>query len=457
MKMNFLKRLKLLQSTVLICVICMLLALIELSAIVPGINQEADASKQEVKQASYVKEYIRGSILDRNGLLIASSKEVGGERTYTNAYAYSNLVGYYSSKYGTYGVENTLNDILTYSKSHENNKRGADVTLTIDSSLQEKAYDEIKNIDASVTVLNAKTGEILALASSGAFDANKLDDEWEEINQTEGIFLPNAYKNPVAPGSVFKLLVSKEIIEAGIQDEKVDDKGYLVVDGQKISNYDGEENGEISYEEGFVYSSNVYFMDRALKLGGSRLAQTADSFLLGQDIALDFTSLKSNFDLDDYANNLIASTAFGQGNTQITPLHMAMITGAIANRGTMLKAYLFKEAVNGKGGTIFSGETEELKEVMSSDTAAEITSAMVAAANHYQLSTVGDGYQIAAKTGTAQRGDGTNNAWFVSFAPADDPQYVIVVNRLKTKEIGRTLSPIAIDLYEQLFSMGISQ
>mgnify|MGYP001006159719 CR=1 FL=1 len=118
----------------------------------------------------------------------------------------------------------------------------------------------------------------------------------------------------------------------------------------------------------------------------------------------------------------------------------------------MLKPYLFKSVVNGKGQTTAEGKSEKLVETMDTDTAQEIKEAMKAAAQSYGMSTVGEKeYSIAAKTGTAERGDGTNNAWLVTFAPADNPQYVIVANRLKTTEIGKTLAPVVEDLYNTLF------
>ncbi len=389
---------------------------------------------------------------------MAYSKEPGGTRYYEDNFAYSGLIGYYSSIYGTSGIENTLDIILTHSKSEEDNKRGADVTLTLDLSLQKKAYELIKDFDGSAVVLNAKTGEILALASSNTFDLSKIDDAsyWEEINNSQGTLLPNAYKNAVTPGSVFKIVTSKEIIEAGIAEEEInDDKGYLIVNGQKISNYKGQPSGTISYQEALVHSSNVYFMDRALKLGVSTMKKTAASFLLGESIALDFDTIKSTFNLGDESDNMLASTAYGQGNTEVTPLQMAMITQSIANDGVMLKPYLFASAVDGKGNAakyFTAGATEELTKTMEPNTAQTIREAMTAAAEHYELSTVGDGYQIAAKTGTAETGrDNKNHAWIVTFAPADDPQYVIVVNKLNTSDIGRTLAPVAEELYDQLF------
>ena len=118
----------------------------------------------------------------------------------------------------------------------------------------------------------------------------------------------------------------------------------------------------------------------------------------------------------------------------------------------MLKPYLFKSVVNGKGKTTQEGKTEKLVKTMDVDTAEEIKEVMKEAGESYGLSEVGEqGYSIAAKTGTAERGDGTNNAWLVTFAPVDDPQYIIVANRLKTTEIGKTLAPVVEDLYDTLF------
>lgn len=301
-------------------------------------------------------------------------------------------------------------------------------------------------------MMNAKTGELLALASSPTFNVTEIEEKWKEINEKEGVFFSNAYQNPVAPGSVFKLITSKEIIEAGIEKEEVEDTGSLKVNGQTIRNYGGKAYGSIAYREGFVKSSNVYFMNRALKLGGLRLYKTGRSFLLGEDISLDFATLHSNFDLKDYEDNIVATTAFGQGETLVTPLQMAMITQSIANDGEMLKPYLFKSVVNGKGKTTQEGKTEKLVKTMDVDTAEEIKEVMKEAGESYGLSEVGEqGYSIAAKTGTAERGDGTNNAWLVTFAPVDDPQYIIVANRLKTTEIGKTLAPVVEDLYDTLF------
>lgn len=450
-KKSLLKRTKVLQSASLICVMLMVLSLIRISAILPGVSKEADKQKKEATAAAHEREYTRGAIEDRDGERLAWSEEPLGKRQYLHPKAFSNVLGYWSRIYGTYGLEKTLNADLTYSKSEKDDKRGADVRTTLDSSLQKTAYRLMKDQIGSVVVLDAKTGEILALVSTPTYDLEKLEDNWEKVNEAEGVLLSNAYQNPVTPGSVFKLITSKAILEEGIEDETVEDTGALRVNGQTIRNYNGKAYGTISFEEGFVKSSNVYFMDRTLKMGGRKLEKAAQECLLGQKIPLDFTTLRSTFDLGDYEDNKVASTAFGQGETLVTPLQMAMITQSIAAGGTMMEPYLIQSITSGGGEQTYLGEQEVLATTMDPATAAGIADAMVKAGESYDLPRVGSqDARIAAKTGTAERGDGSNNAWFVSFAPADDPQYVIVANKIKTDAIGKTLAPVVTELYEQL-------
>ena len=448
---TFLKKVQWLQSTLLISVILIMLSLVRISALLPGISEKADAQKIKAKQKVYEKEYIRGSILDRDGKAIVWSEEAGGPRLRNFGYSFSNLTGYYSKIYGTSGLESRYNAELTHSSSPSGEKRGADITLTIDQKLQDLAYEQIKDFTGSAVVLDKKTGEILALASSPSYDADSLEDNWEEISSKEGVFYSNAYQNPQVPGSVFKLVTSKAILEHHLKNKTVYDEGALKVNGQTIQNYDGTEYGPLKWEEGFVKSSNVYFMSMALKMGVDALDGAAKDFLIGEDIELDFTTLHSAWDLGTEEDNIVASTAFGQGNTLITPLQMAMITQSIANDGEMMRPWLVKSVANGRGKVREEGKEELLTRTMDRDTAKKIRHAMTEAGESYGLSQIGeDNDRIAAKTGTAERGDGTNNAWMVTFAPADDPRYVIVVNRLGTKKIGKSLAPVVETLYEYL-------
>ena len=430
----------------------MLISIVRISAILPGLSKEDDRKKSQAREKAYRKEYTRGSILDREGRKICWSEKPMGDRRVIHPYAYSGLTGYWSVRYGTAGLEKTYDAYLTRSRSPKGKKTGASLTLTLDMNLQEEAWRQIKDFEGSVVVLKVETGEILAIASSPSFNLEELDDKWEEICEEPGMLLPNAYRNPAAPGSVFKLVTSREILEEGIDKEIVEDKGYLVVNGQKIHNYNGTAHGSLSFSQAFVLSSNVYFMDRALKMGPARLEESAAAFLIGREIPLDFTTLTSSFDMEDGSDNLLAVTAFGQGNTLVTPLQMAMIGQSIAADGIMMKPWLVQSVKDGTGSDILKGEAKVLTETMRPETARKLRKAMKKAARHYGMRKVGSkGYDMGAKTGTAQRGDDTNNAWLVTMAPADKPEYVIVINRLHTSKIGKDLAPVAEDLYDLIF------
>jgi peptidoglycan glycosyltransferase len=430
----------------------MVLSLIRISAVLPGVSKKADEEKEQAVQTKNLKEYVRGPILDRNGETLASSSEPLGKRTYTQPKAFGSLLGYWSSIYSTAGLEKTLDSVLATSECKKKaDKVGSTVTLTVDSALQTKAYNTLSGYTGSVVVMDAKTGEILTLTSSPSFNGNELEENWEKLNQTEGIFTSNAYQNSAIPGSVFKLVTSAAIIDGKLENEVVHDTGSLKVDGREIQNSSGTAYGDLTFEEGFVNSSNVYFMTMGLRLGADTLEQTMKKFLIGEKISLDFTELNSNLDFGDYSDNMVATTAFGQGNTLITPLQMAMIAQSIANDGEMLKPYVISSVVNGKGEVTQEGKTEVLTNPVSKETAQKIKNAMVKAGEKYELTTLSNGGKIAAKTGTAQRGDGTNNAWIVSFAPADDPQYVVCMNRLGVDEYGIALKDALEEVYDSLF------
>lgn len=395
---------------------------------------------------------MRGPILDRNGETLASSSEPLEKRTYTQPKAFGSLLGYWSSIYSTAGLEKTLDDELAISECKKKAKKvGSTVKLTIDSGLQTKAYNAISDYKGAAVVLNAKTGEILAMTSSPSFNGNKLEENWEKLNQTEGIFTSNAYQNGAIPGSVFKLVTSAAILEGKLENEVVHDTGSLKVDGREIRNSGGTAYGDLTFEDGFVNSSNVYFMTQGLRLGADTLEQMMKKFLIGEKISLDFAEIPSNRDFGDYSDNMVATTSFGQGNTLITPLHMAMIAQSIANDGEMMKPYVISSVVNGKGEVTREGKKEVLTNPVSKETAQKIKEVMVKAGEKYGMMTLPNGGKIAAKTGTAQRGDGTNNAWMVSFAPAEDPEYVICMNRLGVDEFGVAIKEEMEGVYEYLY------
>lgn len=373
--------------------------------------------------------YLRGTIYDRDGNAIDYSETVGGDRKYNGGRAFSTVTGYFSPIYGTTGIEKTFNTELVSSKCKGDTKKGHDITLTLDSDLQNAAYDAISNIaQGAAVVMDARSGEILALASTPTYEPSTLEENWSELCTVDGLFLPNAYKSTFAPGSDFKIITACAVVDNGVADSTVHDEGsYTFKNGQTITNYDSRSFGDIDLDGAIENSSNVYFITKALEMGSDKLEASLRKFLLGENIELDFTTLNSNLDFEDYRDEVVGSIAFGQGRTEVTPLYMAMAAQAIGNDGIMLKPYMIQSMKTGTGEVVSTGKTETLTEVTSKETADTVTHAMTLAADHYGFDYVGpEGWDLAAKTGTAQTGSSTN-AWIVTFAPSDNPKYVVVV------------------------------
>ncbi|MGN1014262.1 MAG: penicillin-binding transpeptidase domain-containing protein [Butyricicoccus sp.] len=367
---------------------------------------------------------------DRDGSALNYSNKIGGVRHYTGGRAYSTLTGFYSKIYGSMGVEKTFNTDLVSSRSRGDEKKGCDIVLTTDSDLQQAAYDAISDIaNGAAVVLDTNTGEILAMASTPTYEPDSLEENWESLCEVDGLFLPNAYKSTFAPGSDFKIISACAVIDNNVDSETVMDNGSLTFkNGQTITNYRGNAYGELDLDGAIVNSSNVYFMEKALEMGGDALEQSIRKFLIGEDIHLDFTTLKSKLDFEDYRDEVVASIAFGQGQTEVSPLQMAMVAQAIANDGVMLKPYLVQSVTEASGNVKQEGSTEELATVTSKSTADRVTSAMTLAADRYGFSYIGpEGWDVAAKTGTAETGKGDYNGWIVTFAPSESPKYAVVV------------------------------
>ena len=266
---------------------------------------------------------------------------------------------------------------------------GNTIQTTLDTDLQTATYSAISDIaNGAAVVLDAKTGEIVSMASTPSFIQSDLEDNWSEYTQKTGLFLPNAYKSTFAPGSDFKIITACAVLDNGVGDTNVNDRGsYTFKNGQTITNYDSRSFGSIGLEGAIRNSSNVYFITKALEMGGDKLEASLRKFKLGEDIPLDFTTLSSNLDFEDKRDEVVGSIAFGQGKTEVTPLYMAMACQSIVNHGTMLKPYLIKSVTAGNGtkDDTYTDSPEELATVTSKETADEVVSCMEVAADHWLL------------------------------------------------------------------------
>jgi peptidoglycan glycosyltransferase len=347
---------------------------------------------------------VRGNFYDAHGVPITYYND-DGVRAYYRGYLFGALLGYDSVRFGRHGLEHTFDPYLTFAE--EGYSHGADVRVTVNMCLQTALF-EIMNDNlgegmATGIILNAETGEILALVNTPSYDPGLIDGQFEELRNMPGMFM-NAALIPVVPGSVAKLVTSAMITRLGLHEQVYYDTGSVVIDGARIANYGRATFGRITQAEALKYSVNTYYAANAVEIGGMRLERTFRDFKIGEEMNLDFGMMRSSFNFRDNEGILcdvsIAASAFGQGRTLVSPLHMAMITASIET-GSLIKPYIVREITSPSAYIIREGRTEKIAEVLSEGERAAIKSGMRLAALHNRFDAKLDLY---IKTGTAQTG-----------------------------------------------------
>lgn len=406
---------------------------------------------------------LRGSITDRSGVVIAESKlddDGNQKRVYPYGSLYTHVVGYNTRSYGKTNLELSFNDyllkteslseIIQYGMDPDEMKRGCDLITTIDHDLMETAKAAMKGRHGAVVAVNPKTGEILCDYSAPSFDPNEdaLVENWADLSVDEDSpFLPRATKGLYAPGSTFKIAVASAALEAGLEDYTVDDEGSTKIDGRVFKNAVGKAYGEIDLQKGFKYSSNVLFSQLGVELGAEHLKNAAEDFMVTKKIPFDIDTGAVGWNYGEKMSETeLASVGIGQGKLLTTPLNMAMVASAIANKGVMMKPYLVQRAVSLNGVAVYESRPEALTRVVSTANAEKIAEYMLACVDSGTGANARiRGVEVAGKTGTAQNErEGRDHAWFVGFAPKDDPQIAVaVIQEYSGSSGGAACAPVA--------------
>lgn len=378
----------------------------------------------------------RGTIYDVNGNTIAYSEKEGDNyvRKYTCNYLYSNIVGYSDPKLGKMGIEayhnaDLLNitdnkDLFTKIDSLVDDTEVSDLYLTLDNRIQEYLYGLLGDKKGTIIVTKPKTGEVVGMVSKPAFNVNQLRENWTNIlESSDAVLLNRATQGLYEPGSIFKVLSSVVFLRSGI-DLGYTDNGTATIADYTVSNYNGAANGNIGLEQALNTSSNTYYFDKSQQVPNKMFTDTIYDFGIGRSYKFPMDVSKSIF---PFRNNLSdlekANAAYGQGETYVTPMDMMLVAMGIANDGRVNKPYIVK-SIN-RNGIDQDTRTEILSSDIEANYARTVRSYMESTAtyNGYYLSS---GRSIAGKTGTAET-DENMNLWFMGMAPADDPEYAIIV------------------------------
>lgn len=401
----------------------------------------------------------RGSIVV-GGTEIASSVPSNDgydyQRVYSQPELYAGLTGYFSSIYGSSGLESAMNDELSGNGDEQFYDRiaqmfsggkttGATVELTIDPAIQQTAAELLDGHKGSIVAMNPKTGEILAMASSPSYDPNELSshdngaviDAYSRLNSDPDNPLYNRAiaGNTYSPGSTFKIIDAVAALESGKYnaDSVIDNPQELQLPNTttKLPNY---VNGQCStrtqatIEWALAQSCNTPFAQIAMDVGQDKIAQTAKNFGYGEDLSIPLSVSPSVFPAD-MSQDQLALASIGQYDVKTTPLQVAMMSSAIANDGKQMKPNLVKSVKSRSLSSLYEFSPSELRTSTSADVASQVKDWMVNDVDNGIASGAAvNGVKVAGKTGTAEIGStGSNNAWFTGFAPADDPQVAVAV------------------------------
>ncbi|MDD4503813.1 MAG: penicillin-binding transpeptidase domain-containing protein, partial [Clostridiaceae bacterium] len=409
---------------------------------------------------------IRGSIQDKNGeVLVKSTKNKSGvKRKYVYPRYFSHIIGYSSTNYGSSGLEAFYNKELMSSsdtmealrsKVNDYYVQGNNIRLTLDRSLQVYASEQLHGKKGAVVVLRPDTGEILAMVSKPDFDPSSIQNNWESLmNNRKSPLLNRAAEGLYPPGSTFKLIITSSIIKNSLQDREIECNGEVNVGGYIIKDSNGKAHGKIKLDEALKYSCNSYFIQQGLNLGNRNIYNEATKFKFNKNIQTDFKISQSVFPNKADDKN-VAQESIGQGEVLMTPLHAALMVAAIANEGVMMQPYVVSSITDSKGKIIKDFKPKQTSQVMDRAAADKIKALMVEVVKSGTgTSAKVNKVTVAGKTGTAEvSGNQKSHAWFVGFAPADNPRVAIAVLIENGGGGGSTAAPIASKVLKKALSL----
>jgi peptidoglycan glycosyltransferase len=403
----------------------------------------------------------RGMIVSADGVELAVNRQSGEYffREYPQGNLTSPWLGYNSLRYGRAGVERVYNEDLSgqsgllgltnywdqiLGRAH----RGADVKLTVNMAIQRVAAEALGDRKGAVIALDPKTGAVLAMVSYPRYDPNKLEDLWKQLNSDPDTPLLNrAAQGLYPPGSVFKMLVAGAALQEKVvtADTIFDDTGTVTSGGYVVRNYGDNVYGSHTFAEAFAKSINTTFAKTGVILGADSLARYADGFGFGQTPPWPLAGAKSVFpDPKTMDKAHVAQASFGQGEVLSTPLEIALAASAVANGGKIMKPFIVNQVLDYHQNVLSETRPQTWLEPLTAETAATLTQFMIkVVTSGTGTSAAINGVQVAGKTGTAEVANGEPHAWFAAFAPADDPQVVVVVLIENAGTGGSVAAPVA--------------
>jgi len=430
---------------------------------------------------------VRGEIKDRYGSWLARSERDGSGtfRVYRDN-TFSPVLGYATRQFGSAGLERAydaelvglrrsdpVSDLL---KKFEADPYDPQVMqLTLSRPLQRAAVQALGDFRGAVVILDPRSGEVLALASTPIFDANAVANPATSANAFRQLreddrqpLLPRATQGRYVPGSVFKIVTAIAALESGavtpetvFEEQPAAEEDGLLVSGFRVR--DGHHRGTgdraLDFLEATEVSCNIWFALAGLATGGEELVEISRRLGFDERIPFDLPTAVSQVTRAEgsapggFKDDVeLANAAYGQAETFVTPLQMALVAAAVANDGVLMRPHLVR-SMTGSGGTR-SIDPRQWRRVASAANARAIQLAMRQAVEgelgrQFTTGAKVPDVETAGKSGTAELGgSGEPHSWFIGFAPVDDPQVAIAVIVEQGGRGAERASPIAGQMME---------
>lgn len=357
--------------------------------------------------------------------------------------------------------------------------QGNNAYLTIDAKIQYIAEQSLRVVGrGAAVVVDPRNGDILAMASVPSYDPNVFipsisASKWSEINKDETNPLVNRAISAYAPGSTYKIPIALAGMRAGVGEKSFSCFGGVQYGNKYMKCWIAEKkrtHGQLSLEDAIKVSCNAFFYQFGNAAGIEQIVAVGNMLGLGQKSGIPVSGespgvlpgpewLSSANPRSRWSNGLTANTAIGQGDVLASPLQMAMVTAAVANGGTVYYPRLI-DRITDQGGKTVSQDPPRVRANLVTD--GGLSEEQISKVRKGMWNVVNEGggtagralnskMTTAGKTGTAQfwrSGKKDNHTWFISFAPYENPEYVVVVFVQGAKSGGGVSAPIAAKILE---------
>ncbi|EST21122.1 penicillin-binding transpeptidase domain-containing protein [Streptomyces niveus] len=437
---------KTIRRTAVVCLLMVLALLVRVTWV--QAYQGKALADNERNRRTLIDQYAQplGDIVVGGSPVTGSARTTGSDdlkykRTYTDGELYAAVTGYSSQAYRSTQLEGIYSHVLDGTDSRLKNPLDAltgkqaapgSVVTTIDPAVQKAAFDALGDKKGAAVAIDPATGRILGMVSTPSYDPSQISgtddgDAWQRLNDDPDKPMVNrALRQPLPPGSTFKLVVAAAALEDGLYgsvDTRTRSQDPYTLPG--TSTVLPNENASAPCENATIrtalrYSCNNVFAKMAADLGKDKVGAMAAKMGFNdaeQDVPVRAAESVYPSDMDDAQTAL---TGIGQFEVTATPLQMAMVSSALANDGVLQSPHMVSEVVDAGGDTLTSYEDEPSRRIVSSSTAEQLRSAMVTVVDEGTATNARiDGAEVGGKTGTAQHGvdnSQTPYAWFTSYA-----------------------------------------